>query len=172
MPERGKPRLPVRERQREAERRHRWAREEKRRLEAERQTPRSQPVPWQEPSQPVQSHLNEGSGCESKPTPPSISPVEQKPVILFKREKRQTRKSRTPRAHREHHTTSEDEQPPALEDSPLYDEQHIRMRYFAEVSRHPLLTPQQEITAAEKRDAGNKAIRQLVSGSFLTRKQG
>jgi len=46
------------------------------------------------------------------------------------------------------------------------------MRYFAEVSRHPLLTPQQEITAAEKRDAGNKAIRQLVSGSFLTREQG
>ena len=46
------------------------------------------------------------------------------------------------------------------------------MRYFAEVSRHPLLTPQQEITAAEKRDAGNKAIRQLVSGSFLTRAQG
>jgi len=46
------------------------------------------------------------------------------------------------------------------------------MRYFAEVSRHPLLTPQQEITAAEKRDAGNKAIRQLGSGSFLTRAQG
>src|SRR4030095_576944 len=121
MPERGKPRLSVRERQREAEKRHRWAREEKRRLEAERQTPRSQPVPWQEPSQPVQSHLHEGSGCESNPTPPSISPVEKKPLILFKRENRPTRTSRTPRAPREPHTTSEDEQPPALEDSPLYD---------------------------------------------------
>ena len=172
MPDRGKPRLSVRERQREAERRHRWAREEKRRLEPERQTQRSQQVPWQEPSQPLQSHPNEGSGCESNPTPPSISPVEQTPVILFKREKRQTCQSRTPRANREHHTTSEDEQPQALENPPLYDEQHIRMRYFAEVSRHPLLTPQQEITAAEKRDAGNKAIRQLVSGSFLTRAQG
>jgi RNA polymerase primary sigma factor len=129
-------------------------------------------VPLQEPSQPVPSHLNEGSGCASNPTPPAISPVAQKPVILFKREKRPTRQARTPRAHRDHPTTSEDEQPPALEDSPLYDEQHIRMRYFAEVSRHPLLTPQQEITAAEKRDAGNKAIRQLVSGSFLTRAQG
>ena len=46
------------------------------------------------------------------------------------------------------------------------------MRYLAEVSRHPLLTPQQEITDAEKRDAGNKAIRQLVSGSLVTRDQG
>ena len=172
MPDRGKPRLSVRERQREAERRHRWAREETRRLEAERQTPRAQPVPWQEPSQPVQSHLSEGSGCASNPTPPSISPVAQKPVILCKRENRPTRQSRTPRAHRDHHPTSEDAHPPALEDSPLYDDQHIRMRYFAEVSRHPLLTPQQEITAAEKRDAGNQAIRQLVSGSFVTRDQG
>ena len=172
MAARGKPRLSVRERQREAARRHRWAREEKRRLETERHTPRSQPVPLQEPSQPVQSHLNEGSGCASKPTPPSLSPVEQKPVILCKRENRPTRKARTPRAPRAPHTTSEDEQPPALADSPLYDAQHIRMRYFAEVSRHPLLTPQQEMTAAEKRDAGNKAIRQLVSGRFLTRAQG
>src|SRR5262249_31068985 len=151
MPDRGKPRLSVSERQREAARRHRWAREEKRRLEVERHTPRSQPVPWQEPSPPVPSHLNAGSGCESKPTPPAISPVEQNPVILFKRENRHTRKARTPRAPREPHTTSEDEPPPALEDSPLYDAQHIRMRYFAEVRRHPLLTPQQEMTAAEKR---------------------
>src|SRR5215471_16619048 len=105
MPDRGKPRLSVRERQREAERRHRWAREEKRRLEAERHTPRSQPVPWQEPSQSVPSYLNEGSGCASKPTPPSLSLVEQKPLILFTRENRPTRQSRTPRAPREHHTT-------------------------------------------------------------------
>jgi RNA polymerase primary sigma factor len=172
MPARGKPRLSVRERQREAARRHRWAREEQRRLEAARQTPRSPQVPWQEPSQPIQSHLHEGSGCASNPTPPSISSVAQNPVILFKRENRHTRKARTPRAPRAHHTTSEDDQPPALEDSPLYDDQHIRMRYFAEVRRHPLLTPQQEIAAAEKRDAGNKAIRQLVSGRFLTRAQG
>jgi len=172
MPDRGKPRLSVRERQREAARRHRWAREEQRRVEAERQTPRSPQVPWPEPSQPVQSHRNAGSGCESHPTPPSISPVEQTPVILFKRENRPTRKARTPRAPREPQTTSEDEPPPAFEDSPLYDAHHIRMRYFAEVSRHPLLTPQQEMTAAEKRDAGNKAIRQLVSGRFVTRAQG
>src|SRR5262245_8846281 len=153
MPARGKPRLSVRERQREAARRHRWAREAKRRLETERHTPRSQPVPWQAPSQPVPSHPTEGSGCASKPTPPAISPGEQQPVIVFTRENRPTRKARTPRAPREPHTTADDAQPPAREDAPLYDDQHIRRRYFAEVRRHPLLTPQQEMTAADKRDA-------------------
>ena len=172
MPARGQPRLSVRARQREAARRNRWAREEKRRVEVARHTQRSPQVPLQDPSQPVQSPRHEGSGCARNPTPPAISPVAQKPVIVFTREKRPIRQSRTPRAHREPHTTSADAQPRALEDAPLYDEQHIRMRYLAEVSRHPLLTPQQEITDAEKRDAGNKAIRQLVSGSFVTRDQG
>src|SRR5262252_6109555 len=51
-------------------------------------------------------------------------------------------------------------------------EQHQIAQYFAEVSEKPLLSREQEIALAKQKDAGSKAHRQLVSGSFLTREQG
>jgi len=51
-------------------------------------------------------------------------------------------------------------------------EQHQIAQYFAEVSEKPLLSRDQEIALAKQKDAGSKARRQLVSGSFLTREQG
>ena len=52
--------------------------------------------------------------------------------------------------------------------------EHVRQitQYFTEVKQKPLLSREREITLAEQKDAGRKARRQLVSGSFLTREQG
>ena len=45
-------------------------------------------------------------------------------------------------------------------------------QYFTEVKQKPLLSREQEIADAEQIDAGKKARRQVVSGSFLPQEQG
>src|SRR5215470_5234324 len=52
------------------------------------------------------------------------------------------------------------------------DEHRLLAQYLTEVREKPLLTPAQELTLGEQKNAGAKARQQLISGSFVTWEEG
>ena len=52
------------------------------------------------------------------------------------------------------------------------DEHRLLTQYLAEIRKKPLLTPAQELSLGEQKNAGAKARQQLTSGSFVTREEG
>jgi len=52
------------------------------------------------------------------------------------------------------------------------DDHRLLTQYLTEIRKKPLVTPAQELTLGEQKNAGAKARQQLTSGSFVTRAEG